>query len=1124
MVKIRAFISKKSVPRGIDINNKEYWQPFAVTIKHKGNSDDSGNGSGDEGDGGDGGDSGDNTKCNITVITTPADATINAIDSNGNSYTNKTFSVNKGSEVTIVATPSSPSTGYKQTTKTITSEETNQNSLVFNITLDQENTDDTKTTVTILGNIAHSILEVYDSSNNRLNSNNNNIINNVDINSVIKIKIYKENYRVTASTSGLIVQNGDNYWINNIVVTKNLTVTITYEQVENATPAIRLSTNEFLAYSNAYENYIRTFEADYHKIRIYGDLPISFSDGDNNSVADSLGGQSITRNDVSGNVTKTITWRISLTQNNGETRRYNFTIVAENKNNIKVSKSFVVVQYAADTIYNKASIVTKINGVVSNISNIIREINGESVNNQQEVDVPKDSAVTFRAVYLGKEFADIEIATSNIQKVYDFPVVNIRLGVVNINTAQFTLQFKESGEQINNWDGTNIPVIRNTVFRLTGIDTNNEYSPYDSGWISADGNAIDVDFTLIPKQKYTIRIKTYVEEELSDVPKVYMAKNNGAAVEGRVQEFEAGDNITITSTHEGYSTKTLQINNIDKNREEEFHFLNTVANHTVIINTIPSDAIVRLNGIETKQATFNDGSKVTIVVEKEGYQRYESTIQEIHNDYETTIELNPIVASTATVTVRTYVNGVLSQEPIVHIRLDNESNSSSNLGRTRTLPLHSVVICEAEYTGFNNQTFTINDLTQNDIIDLRFAAEPANCDVNVVTYIDGEESNTPVVTINAVEGRYQSIRRGDQVDITAVLNGYNVSSAVINNVVVSYPITINSLNENKEVKIYFVTQTPVEYRFSVTPTPSDAVVTIYDDTNNQSYVQQNKMLPAGVSAYAKIEKEGYITQYRPTNAMNQESPGRVTMDQNRDYNVVLVKESNPQSTYRVKVIPKVDGRRYRNSDNITITINGGGSTQYDDVTMHTENYPYVYLDLPAGTTNVKVRVTYNGDRITRVIPILNSDITIDDIEFSSDGDNETNVITTILCSLNGVTTSDEAKQIQIVATDLNTQQVLPQVQVGGTRVKRIEVNSISGHTIQIVASLTGYTDAVYKIKPPISRWLVANITGDAPSEDVVKVSLNENGPFGAQVTVNIDSDGDDKLIYIQSNMDWEISE
>lgn len=1114
MVKIRAFISKKSVPRGIDIDNREYWQPFGVTIKGKGNG--SGGNNEEGGEGGGGGE--DNTKCNITVITTPADATIVANVSNGNVYTEKTFSVNKSSEVTIVATPSSSSTGYKQTTKIVTSEETNQNSLVVNITLDQEQIDDNKTTVTILGNIAHSVLEVYDSSNNLLNSDNNNIVNNVDINSVIKIKVYKENYRVTASTSGLVTQDGNNYWINNIIVSKNLIVTITYEQTEDATPAIRLSADEFLAYSQAYENYERTFEADYHKIRIYGDLPIIFNDGDNNSVADNLGGHSITRNDVTGNVTKTITWKISLSQNTGETRRYNFTIVAENKNNIKVSKSFTVVQYAADVIYRKASIITKINGVVSNISDIIRQINGENVNNQQEIDVPKDSNVIFRASYLGKEFTDTEVATSNIRKEYDFPVVNIRLGIVNINTAQFTLLFKESGEQINNWDGTNIPVIRNTVFKLTGIDTNNEYSPYDSGWISADGNAIDVDFTLVPKQKYTIRIKTYVEGQVSDVPKVYMTKNNGAAVEGRVQEFEAGDNITITSSCDGYSTQTLQIDNLDRNREEEFRFLHTVANHTVTIHTIPSDAVVRLNGIEGNQATFSDGSKVTIVVEKEGYQRYESTIQQIHDDYETTIELNAISVSTATVTVRTYVNGVLSEEPIVHIRLQDESNSSSNLGRTRTLPLHSVVICEAEYTGYNNQIATINDLQQNDVIDLRFVAEPANCDVNVVTYIDGEESNTPVVTINAVEGRYQSIRRGDQVDITAVLNGYNVSSAVINNVVVSYPITINSLNENKEVKIYFVTQTPTEYRFSVTPTPSDATVTIYDATNNQSYIQQSKMLPTGVSAYAKIEKEGYITQYRPTDAMNEEVPGRVIMDQNRDYNVVLVRESNPQSTYRVKVIPKVDGRRYLGRDNITITINGGGQTDAE------QGYPFVYLDLPAGTTNVKVRVTYNGDRITRVIPVLNSDVVIDDIEFSSDGDNETTVITTILCALNGVTTSAEAKQIQIVATDLDTQQVLSQVQVGGTRVKRIEVNSISGHTIQVVASLTGYTDVVYKIKPPISGWLVANVTGDAPSEDIVKVSLNENGPFGAQVTVNMNPNGDDKFIYVQSNMDWEISE
>ena len=100
MVKIRAFISKKAVPRGIDIDNKEYWQPFSITVKGKG---DGGNDGGD--DGGDNGDDTSNKYCTINVVTIPENATIVATDEDGNVYRNKTFQVIKGKQVTIIATP-----------------------------------------------------------------------------------------------------------------------------------------------------------------------------------------------------------------------------------------------------------------------------------------------------------------------------------------------------------------------------------------------------------------------------------------------------------------------------------------------------------------------------------------------------------------------------------------------------------------------------------------------------------------------------------------------------------------------------------------------------------------------------------------------------------------------------------------------------------------------------------------------------------------------------------------------------------------------------------------------------------------------------------------------------------
>ena len=150
MVKIRAFISKKSVPKGIDIDNKEYWQPFAVTVK--GNGGNSGGGGSDDSGGGGGDDpQPQNEYCNILITTVPENATIIAIDSYGNQYTSKNFSVKKGSQVNVIAYPDASSTGYSQTSRTITSEQTQQDSLNYTLTLDA--VVETTTTVTILANV-----------------------------------------------------------------------------------------------------------------------------------------------------------------------------------------------------------------------------------------------------------------------------------------------------------------------------------------------------------------------------------------------------------------------------------------------------------------------------------------------------------------------------------------------------------------------------------------------------------------------------------------------------------------------------------------------------------------------------------------------------------------------------------------------------------------------------------------------------------------------------------------------------------------------------------------------------------------------------------------------------------
>ena len=341
MVKIRAFISKKSVPRGIDIDNKEYWQPFAITVK-------GGNGGGGSDDGG-----GDdpqpqpgNTKCKINIATVPDTATIVATDEEGHVFTSKTFEVTKGQQVTIIATPDASFTGYKPTTKVLTSAETNQDVLNYNFVLDVDVPVEETTTINIVPNIAGVLTYVYTSNGLLLNPNGENTVQGVIVGSVIKIKPVKEGYNLKTTSKGTISVEDGNSVIIGINVTKNLIINLSFESVSDETPVIKGVENDYQIFADAQE-FVRVFKSTFYKIRVYGDLPLTLATSWATSVSDSLGGHSITDVDQNHHGEQDVSVIIPISENvTGVVRRFNFTIIAENKSGQQVSKSFVVVQYS----------------------------------------------------------------------------------------------------------------------------------------------------------------------------------------------------------------------------------------------------------------------------------------------------------------------------------------------------------------------------------------------------------------------------------------------------------------------------------------------------------------------------------------------------------------------------------------------------------------------------------------------------------------------------------------------------------------------------------------------------------------------------------------------------------
>lgn len=552
MVKIRSFISKKSVPRGISIDNKEYWQPFGVTIKGSGsNSGSGGNGGNGGNNGGNGGSDQPTGKCTITIVTTPADATIRAVDGQGNSYTSKTFQVNKGSQVTVVATPNPSSTGYVDTTKIITSQETNQDSFVCNIALNT-NSQQEKTTVTVLVNQAGVSVDIYDANNNSL-SNGSNIATNVLIGSIISVGATKEGYVLSGSSHGVRTGSGSNIRFSNITVVKDLVINLTLDADSAGEPTITGIETRY-DITGVAQTLERNFVSKFYKIRAYGDLPISLSTDTQQSSSDSFGGQSIINNGAFE--AQRVKLNIDFQRNDtNQSRNYNFTIVAENVQGQQVSIQFSVVQSLPDAITHKVKIDVYINGTKYNGSDVIRKIEGTFVNANQEIDVVEGSEIDGVVEYLGESWTSTRIIAARTTIRFDIDVAYIHLNSCNVAASNRVLMIDIPSRNINRvWDGEDIPILFNKQFRITGRVNDNTMLPYDSGWLTANSSNVDANFR---------RLIDIVFQPVIDTEGVIIAPTPsdasvilkiGGATYANGERFNVGTHVGYKVSKEGFIT------------------------------------------------------------------------------------------------------------------------------------------------------------------------------------------------------------------------------------------------------------------------------------------------------------------------------------------------------------------------------------------------------------------------------------------------------------------------------------------------------------------------------------------------------------------------------------------
>ena len=103
----------------------------------------------------------------------------------------------------------------------------------------------------------------------------------------------------------------------------------------------------------------------------------------------------------------------------------------------------------------------------------------------------------------------------------------------------------------------------------------------------------------------------------------WITENNGSfTASNNTSETSRGGSILIVQ-NESYKPLVIQVSQPG---------VTPTPKHTVTVNTTPSDAIVTLNGVQTKVGEFDAGSNITVVTSKPGYITDTRTITNIQQD------------------------------------------------------------------------------------------------------------------------------------------------------------------------------------------------------------------------------------------------------------------------------------------------------------------------------------------------------------------------------------------------------------------------------------------------------------------------------------------------------------
>lgn len=270
-------------------------------------------------------------------------------------------------------------------------------------------------------------------------------------------------------------------------------------------------------------------------------------------------------------------------------------------------------------------------------------------------------------------------------------------------------------------------------------------------------------------------------------------------------------------------------------RDETIEFVLEEDSHAISVDVTPSDAIVKLNGVEQKSITVKHGTDVTIECSKEHYYKHTETVQAVE-DKTVTVQLKyvkhtvSVVATPENATIK--INGV-EQSSIV-AEYGTELNIEVSAPDYETKVINHTVTKDRELTiNLVHETVTVT-------------VEPTPADATV--------------KIGGIEGTSRVVNKNEEVVIEVSAEGYITKSETI------------TPTEDTNLQITLEVVPPTYYTLTVNPTPADAIVKL--NGTQQSSIQ----VEDGTQVNVECSKEYYKTHIET-----------VTVTENKTLEVVLEK-------------------------------------------------------------------------------------------------------------------------------------------------------------------------------------------------------------------------------------------